>query len=527
MSIISRGCFLVLSATGLVGALAACGDAADGGQATASDATNKANVAIAMYDAAGIKLTGCSGTLIGPTTVITAGHCVAGGTRWKVTMADNSSTNGYRGVTYDWQAFGSSKSHPAHNDVALLYIEKPVVLSSYPTLALSSAADGTVLTRFRRADVTGASSAIRAVAAPAYQGKAKGFPFGYVTELAGGEDVDTGGALIDMATNTIYGVVSAKGLTSGVLYAQRVDTAFRWAADKLSCHSVSAKVAIAQNSLDPLCHCVGASCKKPGTSGGGSSGGTTGGSGSGAKGGTGSGGTNGGGSTGNGGGSAGSSGGSAGGGGDCDNETPGAPSSGDHTSGTVPPNGGSTGNGGGTTGTGSNGGTTGGGGSTGSGGHSGGTVPPNGGSTGGSGGGVGKGDGGCWGQCGGNSPISGNGGVNEGNGGATGGGHTGGTVPPNGGSTGGSGGSGGSTGGGSGGGATGGHSGSGNPVNGGPTGSNGSADPTVDYGDSACSGGATCGGCTGDATCVDDTVDYGDGSGTTSSGGGAAQPPIK
>jgi hypothetical protein len=177
-------------------------------------------------------------------------------------------------------------------------------VSSYPSLASSVAEDGQTLARVRRVDATSVTPGnFEQVTEPVHVGAAMGFPLAYTMDAAGFEGgTDTGGALIDPSSNTLYGVVSSRGVTSGEVYVSRVEYLASWIG------------AIAQCTPPPIsaqCHPVPPPpCDGGGSSSGSSGGGSSSGSSSGGEGsssGSGSGGGSGGGS-----GSSGGSGGSGG-----------------------------------------------------------------------------------------------------------------------------------------------------------------------------------------------------------------------
>ena len=93
---------LPLGAIAMLGAVAACSSGEEAELPTVASA-NPANVAIELYSTKGTKVGSCAGTLIGPRTVLTAGHCVAGMARWRVTQSGGSSqtATGIRGYTHD------------------------------------------------------------------------------------------------------------------------------------------------------------------------------------------------------------------------------------------------------------------------------------------------------------------------------------------------------------------------------------------------------------------------------------------
>jgi len=494
-------CLAALGATSLMGGLVGCGSPATGNATPTTNAT----VSIDLYDGNGLKVGNCAGTLIAADTVLTAGHCVVGKYWWQVTSPSTGQTqHSSIAYTFDWQNFNSDLSHPLHHDVAIVKLDGAMNIAAYPTLATSGLADGAAAMRIRPT-----ATAFEAIGVRAFDGAAKGFPNYYYTTIDATETLDTGSALIDPTTNTIYGVVSAVGNATGLLYSSRVEMVAQWLGGLEDC-SAGATIASFSVSagLSADCHDQGPPPPPPppcdgGESSGDDDGGTTGSS-SGASG------------------SGSSSGGSGSG------SSSGASGSGSSS-------GGSSGSGsGGTTGGGAVGGSSGASGSGSSGASSGSN-----GTAGGDGGTCGNGGGYCQGSGCGNGSGGGSGSGGSGSGSSSGGTSSGsnGTVGSSGGSgsggassgasgsgsSGASSGSNGTTSSGSGSGSSSGsngyNGGSSSGAAGGSNGTTGDDDGSGDNGgDNPGCNDSSCGGCpTGDSSCTDNVVDYG-GSATTSSG---------
>jgi secreted trypsin-like serine protease len=93
---------------------------------------------LAFYDAQGEYMHRCSGTLISPTVVLTAGHCTEGTATayayFEVEVPDDFRENptGRLGTTYTHPDYNPNT---LDNDVGVVVLEKPMRLREYPVLA--------------------------------------------------------------------------------------------------------------------------------------------------------------------------------------------------------------------------------------------------------------------------------------------------------------------------------------------------------------------------------------------------------
>jgi hypothetical protein len=178
----------------------------------------------------------CSGSLIAPNVVLTAGHCVHGISSWVVTapFADGQQANGTRSETYDWNASGEEVD-PNEHDIGLVFLDAPITLKSYPKLADAPlAADKTVYNIGRIDNGTLSNSALFvSKAIHVTSGAASGFPYDYAATDAiqpgdsGGPDVLPGAA-----PHTIVSVNSGAGNGSEVL--ARVDLVKDWITGRIA-----------------------------------------------------------------------------------------------------------------------------------------------------------------------------------------------------------------------------------------------------------------------------------------------------
>ncbi len=166
--------------------LAAC--AFDSAPAAESDdivAGHKASqyaeaVLIEMLDG-GRPVAACSGALVAPKVVLTAGHCVAPFDAFVVTapFAGGKSATASRRATYDWHSLGEAVDPTAH-DVGLIFLDAPIQLAKYPKLAHAPVAEGTKLVNVGRIHEGRVSNdALYARAVAVEPAAPFGFPYDY------------------------------------------------------------------------------------------------------------------------------------------------------------------------------------------------------------------------------------------------------------------------------------------------------------------------------------------------------------
>jgi len=181
----------------------------------------------------------CSGVLIAPMVVLTAGHCVYGASTWTVKAGTESRTTTSRAI-YDWTTPGTS-INPAQHDIALLFLSKPIWLRSYPTIAQAPVLANTPVTNVGRmnngvatstlwgADVYDLNYGTQIGAAPPYSGT---FAFDYWASNVL-DPGDSGGPVFinDAGPHQIVAVNSGAGtLGSGkqIELLARVDLLHGW-----------------------------------------------------------------------------------------------------------------------------------------------------------------------------------------------------------------------------------------------------------------------------------------------------------
>jgi len=239
---------LVLAVAAMAGCVGSP-DATDGDQADSIDPSDSAIVggtaanvfpeSVLIYGA--VDETGgdaCSGVLIAPRVVLTAGHCIPGPHSWTIDapFAGNQEVTTTSAAIYDYQG-----NTPTTHDIGLIFLPSAIKLSKYPTLAATPIADGTKIVNIGRVQNGQLSwnQLFVSKAASARSAVNDGYVTSYAVDSAIVQPGDSGGPDMVAGTHKIVAVNSAVGNNFEVL--ARVDLLKSWITAQVAAHGGFAK----------------------------------------------------------------------------------------------------------------------------------------------------------------------------------------------------------------------------------------------------------------------------------------------
>lgn len=179
----------------------------------------------------------CSGALIAPKVVLTAGHCIDRYAEWVVTLpfAGNQKARGVAKQNYDYLGNTGELVNPRQHDVGLILLDRPLSVATLPTIATSAAADGSLAFSVGR-KYNGALSTTALYVSDPFSVRAAtpfGSPYAYRSERVI-ESGDSGGPVYASGTRRIVAVNSGTGSNYQVL--ARTDQVATWIAENVRVH---------------------------------------------------------------------------------------------------------------------------------------------------------------------------------------------------------------------------------------------------------------------------------------------------
>ena len=251
--------------SGLVGCLflvTACGGTNDTEDtvAASTDSIIGASAASAYPEAATLDIDttvngswACSAAVIAPKVVLTAGHCVDGHSTWTVKVGNETRSSTTAG-TYDWKGNATAnKVNATQHDVGLIFLDTPIVLTSYPTIASTKVPDNTTVVNVGRIKDGQLTNNLWQADSVVTNGTSSGYPYDYVSSLVV-QAGDSGGPDFQKGTHTIVSVNSGAGSSVEVL--ARTDLVYDWIMGQVKAHT---DVAVCDKEKEPDDTFLGAS----------------------------------------------------------------------------------------------------------------------------------------------------------------------------------------------------------------------------------------------------------------------------
>jgi len=209
-------------------AAAACSSGQAGGEAVAraGSAIVNGTPATAYPEAVVVTASGiipCSGVLLAPRVVLSAGHCRST-TKAYAVRAPNAGQQEATGSS-DWTTFDGAAA--TSSDTLLIFLDSAIELPNYPTIAAGEAASGTQVVDVGRALNGTITSNVYASSTVTLDGNATplGFPFNYQATPDISQDGDSGGP-IELAgepAHTVVAIVDTDTVEQGITETTPID----------------------------------------------------------------------------------------------------------------------------------------------------------------------------------------------------------------------------------------------------------------------------------------------------------------
>lgn len=178
----------------------------------------------------------CSGTVVAPRVVLTAGHCVRGYSQWDVDAphAGSQVASSVKGIRYDWTE-ASGFINPNQHDIGLLFLDTDIIVPQYPLIASQGTTSNVVNIGVKNNGAIPLTSLYVGQPIAIADGAAFGYPYAYRSSIDIIETGDSGGPTVvpGPAPHTIVAVNSGFNELLDYQVLARVDQLYSWIQDRL------------------------------------------------------------------------------------------------------------------------------------------------------------------------------------------------------------------------------------------------------------------------------------------------------